>query len=108
MCTNVKGTLYETREPLYLYSNSAVIAWWLQSTSAQNSVLAVKKGKTLINILHVKVLIANYCHLYFPLRICLTKCTGLSDSRYSVHTGKCIRRFGGTGTLKTGSGRYWC
>ena len=46
--------------------------------------LAVKKGNTLINILQVKVLIANYCHLYFQLRICFTKCTGLSDSRYST------------------------
>ena len=30
------------REPLY--SNSAVIAWWLKATSAQKRYLAVKKG----------------------------------------------------------------
>ena len=34
------GSLSHAREPLY--SNRAVIAWWLQSTSAQNSVLFIK------------------------------------------------------------------
>ena len=34
---------YHAREPLY--SNSAVIAWWLQSTSAQNSVPRVFFGQ---------------------------------------------------------------
>ena len=57
-----KTRFFFAREPLY--SNSAVIAWWLQSTSAQIVYLAVKKGKILVNTLLMKIFITNYCHLF--------------------------------------------
>ena len=53
--------LLPTREPLY--SNSTVIAWWLQSTSAQIMYLAFNKGNILVNFLLLKIFIANYYHL---------------------------------------------
>ena len=34
--------------------------------------LAVQKGNILVNILLLKILIANYCHLLIQLCICLT------------------------------------
>ena len=64
-------TLYHARDPLY--SNSAVIAWWLQSTSAQKVYITVKKGNILVNILLQKIFLANYCHLLIQLGIYLTK-----------------------------------
>ena len=43
-----------------MYSKSAVIACWLRSTSAHNSVpVAVKKSNGLVNILLLKLFIAN-------------------------------------------------
>ena len=50
------ATKYYAREPLY--SNSAVIACWLQSTSAQIVYLAVKRGNILVNRLLLKNSIA--------------------------------------------------
>ena len=41
------------REPLYL--NSAVIAWWLQSTSAQNSVPIVVVWPMLFSLIFADV-----------------------------------------------------
>ena len=77
-----------TREPLY--SNRAVIAWWLQSTSAKIVYLGVNKGNILVNFLLLKIFIVNYYHLYIQLCICLTKFCGLSDSRYSARVmSKC-------------------
>ena len=35
--------------------------------------LAVEKGNILVNILLLKILIANYCQLYIELCICLTR-----------------------------------
>ena len=49
---------FHAREPLY--SNSAVIAGWLQPTRAET----VKKGSIFINILLQKTFFADYCHLY--------------------------------------------
>ena len=54
------------REPLYW--NSAIIAMWLQSMSAQNSVpiavkKAVKKGNILVLFLPLKIFISYYYHL---------------------------------------------
>ena len=52
------------REPLY--SNSAVIAWWSQSTSGKNSVfmctLLSQKGNKFLNILLLGVFFADYCY----------------------------------------------
>ena len=62
--TNYKKTTqqYHAREPLYL--NSAVMVCWLQSMSTQIVVyLAVNKGNILVNILLLKIFIANYYHL---------------------------------------------
>ena len=47
--------LYIFREPLY--SNSAVIAWWLQSTSAQNS---VKRPVFILSSMRNKKIIFSY------------------------------------------------
>ena len=51
------------REPLY--SNSAVIAWWSQSTGGKNGVfmctLLLKKGNKFLNILLLRVFFADYC-----------------------------------------------
>ena len=56
LSTLVQATVH-AREPLN--SNSAVIAWWLQSTSAQNFDLTVKKGNILVNFLLLKIFLAN-------------------------------------------------
>ena len=50
---------HHAREPLY--SKSAVIAWWSQSTSGKNVHLAVEKGNKFLNISHLRVLFADYC-----------------------------------------------
>ena len=47
------------REPLY--SKSAVIAWWSQSTSGKNVHLAVEKGNKFLNISLLRVFFADYC-----------------------------------------------
>ena len=44
--------------------------------------LAVKKGNILVNILLLKIFIANYCRLLIQLCTCLTNFCGLSDRRY--------------------------
>ena len=51
--------IYHTREPLY--SKSAVIAWWSQSTSGKNVDLAVEKGNKFLNISLLRVSFAAYC-----------------------------------------------
>ena len=55
---------YHAREPLY--SKFAVVAGWLQSTSAESGHLFVyrdiKKMFVLLNILLWEVFFADYCH----------------------------------------------
>ena len=50
---------FHAREPLY--SKSAVIAWWSQSTSGKNVHLAVEKGNKFLNISLLRVFFADYC-----------------------------------------------
>ena len=60
-----------------LYSNSAVIAWWLQSTSAQNSVIfwSIFTSENIHRELLSLIKPAVYLHNIF---------CGLSDSRFSA------------------------
>ena len=53
------ASLTHAREPLY--SKSAVIAWWSQSTSGKNMHLAVEKGNKFLNISLLRVFFADYC-----------------------------------------------
>ena len=46
---NQDGSQNHAREPLY--SKGAVIAWWLQTTIAQNCIPSCLKGNILVNIL---------------------------------------------------------
>ena len=59
MSTRENIRLIHAREPLY--SKSAVIAWWSQSTSGKNVHLAVEKGKKALNISLLRVFFADYC-----------------------------------------------
>ena len=74
-------TLYShVREPLY--SNSAVIAWWLHKIEY----LAVNKGNILVNVLLVKIFIANLISITYKSSCVSAKQNfcGLSDRRYST------------------------
>ena len=56
--------MYRSHAREALYSNSAVIAWWLQSTSGQIGMFMriwlLKKGNKFLNILLLKVFFAYY------------------------------------------------
>ena len=56
-----------------LYSNSPVIAWCCSQGVHKIVYLAVKKGNILVNLLLMKIFIANSYHLSIQLCICLTK-----------------------------------
>ena len=63
-CILQENTLFvldlgHAREPLY--SKSAVIAWWSQSTSGKNVHLAVEKCNKFLNISILRVFFADYC-----------------------------------------------
>ena len=58
-CDESLGEPVHAREPLY--SKSAVIAWWSQSTSGKNMHLAVEKGNKFLNISLLRVFFADYC-----------------------------------------------
>ena len=65
------------REPLY--SKVAVIAWWLQLASAEFLYIfflfsgILKISILSLNILHLEVFFAVFCHLYIQLHPCLIK-----------------------------------
>ena len=61
---------YHAREPLY--SKSAVIAWWSQSTSGKNVHLAVEKGNKFLNISLLRVFLLIIVSKYIQLCICVT------------------------------------
>ena len=74
-------TLYShVREPLY--SNSAVIAWWLH----KKEYLAVNKGNILVNVLLVKIFIAHLISITYKSNCVSSKqiFCGLSNRRYST------------------------
>ena len=71
--TNINGKISHAREPLY--SKSAVVAWWLQSTSAQKEYLAVNKGNILVNILLMKIFIKLLSLINPVVYLLLVMCT---------------------------------
>ena len=56
---DIRSSHFHAREPLY--SKSAVIAWWSQSTSGKNVHLAVEKGNKFLNISLLRVFFADNC-----------------------------------------------
>ena len=65
------NTRLSSREPLYSFS--AVIAGWLQSSRHKIVHMAVKNGNLFVNILLLIIFFADYRHLYIRLCICITR-----------------------------------